>query len=268
MGFVDILAIAACAILTCLTILWLISLAARNSSIVDVFWGLGFIIASCIYFVLAPEGFMQRKWVINILVTVWGLRLALYIFWRNHGKGEDYRYKKFRAEAGASWWWKSFFKVFLLQGVLIVLISTPLLAAHISASPARTTTLDVLGLAVWVIGFFFEAVGDGQMARFKANDANRGKVMDCGLWRYTRHPNYFGEAMMWWGYFLIAAATGAYWTIYSPILVTLLLLRVSGVSLLEKTLQEAKPGYKAYQASTNAFVPWIPRRSKSATAFS
>ena len=203
---------------------------------------------------------MARKWLITILITLWGLRLALYIFWRNHGKGEDYRYQKFRDDAGPGWWWQSFFKVFLLQGVLITIISTPLLAAQLSSTPARLTAFDVCGALFWVAGFFFETLGDAQMARFKSRPANRGKVMDAGLWRYTRHPNYFGEAMMWWGYFFIAAATGAYWTMFSPCLMTLLLLRVSGVSLLEKTLQEVKPGYKAYQARTNAFVPWFPRQ--------
>jgi steroid 5-alpha reductase family enzyme len=266
MSFAEILGIAACALLICLTILWLISLALKNASIVDVFWGLGFILAGWIYFACTPNGFVDRKWLVNTLVTIGGLRLALYIFWRNHGKGEDFRYKKFREEAGAGWWWRSFFKVFLLQGALIVILTTPLLVAQVSAFPNRITAFDIVGIIVWLIGFFFEAVGDVQMARFKANSANRGKVMDSGLWRYTRHPNYFGEAMMWWGYFLIAAAAGAYWTIYSPALMTLLLLRVSGVNLLEKTLQEVKPGYREYQASTSAFVPWFPRRRKPVTA--
>lgn len=261
MGFTEILGSAACVILICITMLWLLSLPIKNASIVDVFWGLGFIICSWVYFALAPEGYISRKWLLNVLVTIWGLRLALYIFWRNHGKGEDYRYQKFRSAAGPNWWWQSFFKVFLLQGVLIVLLSTPLLAAHFSPGPNHLAALDTSGAMIWLVGFCFEALGDLQMARFKSQPANRGQVMNAGLWRYTRHPNYFGEAMMSWGYFFIAAATGAYWTIYSPILMTLLLLHVSGVRLLEKTLQEVKPGYKEYQANTNAFVPWFPRRS-------
>ncbi len=261
MGFAEILGVTALAILICVTLLWLISLPLKNSSIIDVFWGLGFIICSWIYFALTPEGFIDRKWLANILITIWGLRLAFYIFWRNHGKGEDFRYRKFRDDAGARWWWQSFLQAFLLQGILITIISTPVLAAHFSPAPARLTMLDISGTIVWLIGFCFEAVGDAQMARFKSNPAHRGKVMNTGLWRYTRHPNYFGEAMMWWGYFLIAAATSAHWTIFSPILMTLLLLRVSGVSLLEKTLQEVKPGYKEYQANTNAFLPGLPRRS-------
>lgn len=262
MSFVEILGSAAIVIALGFTLLWLASLPLKNASIVDVFWGLGFIICSGIYLALAPEGYAGRQWLIHALVTLWGLRLALYLFWRNHGKGEDQRYLKMRARAGAGWWWQSYFKVFLLQAVLIVIISISLLAAHFSPSPARLTALDFFGAAVWLAGFFFEAVGDAQLARFKARAANRGKVMARGLWRYTRHPNYFGEALMWWGYFLIAAATGAYWTVFSPLLMTLLLLRVSGVTLLEKALQETKPGYEEYRARTHAFVPWFPRRPR------
>jgi steroid 5-alpha reductase family enzyme len=189
------------------------------------------------------------------------LRLSLYILWRNWGKPEDFRYQKWRQEAGGRWWWQSFFQVFLLQGLLLWIISTPLLAAQTSLTPERLTFLDILGVALWAIGFFFEAAGDLQLARFKANAANKGKVMDRGVWRYTRHPNYFGDAAQWWGYFLIATAAGGWWTILSPILMTTLLMRVSGATLLEKTM-ETRPGYKEYAESTSAFIPWFPRRKR------
>jgi steroid 5-alpha reductase family enzyme len=148
-----------------------------------------------------------------------------------------------------------------LQGVLLWLISAPLLAAQFGDSPGHLAAVDLLGLFVWGIGFFFEAVGDWQLTRFKANPANKGKVLNTGLWAYTRHPNYFGDAMVWWGYFLIALATpGGLVTVYSPLIMTLLLLKVSGVAMLEKTLVETKPQYREYIAATSAFFPWFPRK--------
>ncbi len=258
--FNDILGATALAILVYVTLIWLLSLPLKNSSIVDVFWGPGFMLANGVAFVLGIEGWLTRKWLVTLLVCVWALRLAIYIFWRNHGKGEDFRYRAWREANPKNWWWLSFFKVFLLQGVMMWLISIPLLAAQFYAAPSRLVWLDYLGAALWVIGFFFEAIGDAQMFRFKSNPANRGKLMNSGLWHYTRHPNYFGEAVQWWGFFFIAAATGAYWTIFSPIIITALLFKVSGVAMLEKTLQNTKPGYGEYQQNTNAFLPWPPRK--------
>lgn len=239
-------------------LLWLVSLALRNSSIVDIFWGTGFVIANWFYFILTPQGDPARKWMIGVLVTLWGLRLSLYILWRNWGKPEDFRYRKMREKSGRIWWWKSFFQVFLLQGLLMWIISAPLLAAQRGTAPAGLMALDYLGAAVWLIGFFFEAVGDIQLARFKSDPENKGKVMDRGVWSLTRHPNYFGDAAQWWGFFIIALAAGGWWTIFSPILMTLLLLRVSGVALLERTL-ETRPGYKEYAQRTSAFIPWLPK---------
>ena len=141
------------------------------------------------------------------------------------------------------------------------IISAPLLAAQIRSTPDRLTVLDFLGVVVWAIGFFFEAVGDLQLARFKSNPANKGKVMDRGVWRFTRHPNYFGDSAQWWGYYLIAASAGGWWTVFGPIIMTLFLLRVSGVTLLEKTMS-TRPGYKEYAESTSAFIPWFPRKKK------
>ncbi len=260
MSPVQIWAAAGAITLGLMVVLWLISLFVRDASIVDSFWGTGFAIANVFYFTQTPDGAGPRKWLGLALVTIWGLRLSVYIFRRNWGKGEDPRYAKWRAEAGEAWWWRSLFKVFLLQGILLWLISVPLLAAQAGASPTHLTALDGLASLLWAIGFFFEAVGDGQLARFRADPANRGKVFSGGVWRYSRHPNYFGEAAMWWGYYLLAAAAGGWWTIFSPILMTFLLLRVSGVALLERGLKEAKPQYREYVESTSAFVPWFPRR--------
>jgi len=247
-------------ILGLMALLWLVSLALKNSSIVDIFWGTGFVIANWVFFALTPEGFAPRKLLIGILVTIWGLRLSLYILWRNWGHGEDFRYRGWRAEAGSRWWWLSLFRVFWLQGLLMWIISVPLLAAQWGPIPRIVTVLDFLGAAIWLVGFFFEATGDLQLRRFKADPANKGQVMDRGVWRYTRHPNYFGDAAQWWGYYLIAAAAGGWWTIFSPVLMTLFLLRVSGVTLLEKTL-ETRPGYKEYAQRTSSFIPWFPRGS-------
>jgi steroid 5-alpha reductase family enzyme len=261
MSLLGIYAIAFLVILVCMTVLWLISLRLKNSGIVDIFWGTGFVISAWVYFALAPDGFALRKWLIAILVTIWGLRLSLHILRRNWGKEEDFRYQAWRKEAGSAWWWKSFFRVFLLQGILMWIISAPLLAAQSRPLPSRLTIIDILGVLLWVVGFFFESVGDLQLARFKVNSANKGKVMDQGVWRFTRHPNYFGDSAQWWGYFLVAAAAGGWWTVFSPVLMTLFLLRVSGVALLEKTL-ESRPGYKEYIETTSAFIPWFPRKKK------
>jgi steroid 5-alpha reductase family enzyme len=167
-----------------------------------------------------------------------------------------------RASRGPSFAWTSLFTVFWLQALILWAVSMTLFQAQRSATPASLTWIDAVGLACFATGLFFESVGDWQLARFKSDPANRGKLLTTGLWRYTRHPNYFGDAMVWWGFFLFALATpGSLWTIYSPMLMTFLLMRVSGVALLEKALAKTKPGYEAYVARTNAFFPWFPRRS-------
>ena len=258
MTFIGIYAIGLAAILGLMTLLWLVSLRLKNSSIVDIFWGVGFVVAAWLYFTLTPDGYLPRKLLIAGLATLWGLRLSIHILRRNWGKPEDFRYAKWRSEAGAKWWWQSYLRVFLLQGVLLWIISMPLLAAQFGAAPARITGLDVLGALVWLVGFYFEAAGDAQLARFRADPANRGKIMDRGVWRYTRHPNYFGDAAQWWGFYLIAAAAGGWWALYAPALMTFLLVRVSGVAMLEKTMMQ-RPAYREYALRTNAFVPWFPR---------
>lgn len=258
MPFLYLFLLAGGVILILMTLLWLLSLRLQNSSIVDIFWGLGFIVVTWLAFVLTPQGYLPRKILISALVTVWGLRLALHIGSRNRGKPEDFRYANWRTEHGERWWWFSFVQVFLLQGFLMWLISAPLIAAQTSGFPAILTPLDVLGALVWAIGFSFEAIGDAQLLLFKADPANKGKLYTRGLWRYTRHPNYFGEAVLWWGFYIIALAAGRWWTIFSPLLMTFLLLRVSGVAMLERTMRH-RPGYEDYMQRTSAFVPWLPR---------
>ncbi len=247
------------AILVFVTLLWLTSLALKNSSIIDIFWGPGFVLAGWVYFALTPDGFSTRKLLMVTLVTIWGLRLGLHIGRRNIGKPEDYRYQAWRKSNGARWWWVSFFQVFLLQGVLLWLIATPLAVAQSAPEPANLTIFDILGIIVWLVGFGFEAIGDWQLTHFKADPANKGKVMRTGLWRYTRHPNYFGDATLWWGHFLIALSVpSGFLSIFSPIIMTFMLVRVSGVAMLEQNLKKTKPEYAEYVATTNAFFPGPP----------
>lgn len=241
-----------------ITVLWLFSLLLKNSSIIDIFWGVGFIIIAWLAFTLTIQGYLPRRQLITTLVTIWGLRLALHIGIRNRGKPEDFRYAKWREENGSRWWWFSFIQVFLLQGFLMWVIAAPILAAQTSGFPAILTPLDWLGTILWLTGFLFESVGDLQLMAFKAHPANKNKILKSGLWKYTRHPNYFGEAVIWWGFYVIALAAGAWWTIFSPVLMTWLLLRVSGVALLERAMKQ-KPGYKEYMQTTSAFFPWFSR---------
>ncbi|UCC84703.1 MAG: DUF1295 domain-containing protein [Gemmatimonadota bacterium] len=243
-----------------MSVVWVLSLVKRDAGIIDVFWGLGFVLVTWLYF-LMTEGATPRRYVVLAAVTVWGLRLSLYILKRNWGQAEDYRYREMRERNPGSFPWRSLFTVFWLQAFLLWAISMPLLQAQRSATPAGLTWIDALGVLVFAIGLTFEAGGDWQLWRFKRDPANAGKVLDRGFWRYTRHPNYFGDAMVWWGFFLFAAATpGSLWTIYSPVVMTVLLMRVSGVALLEKRLAEVKPGYRDYVERTNAFFPWFPKR--------
>jgi steroid 5-alpha reductase family enzyme len=239
---------------------WVVGTAIRNVSIVDILWSLFFLVATIAYALQAPT-LSERAVVVLVLVAIWAVRLGGYIAWRNHGKGEDHRYQAIRRNNEPNFALKSAYLVFGLQGVLAWLISLPLFAAVIGDRPLGA--LDFAGIGLWLIGFLFEAVGDWQLAMFKREPANAGQVMDRGLWRYTRHPNYFGECCLWWGYFLLACGAGAPWTILSPILMTVLLLRVSGVSLLEKSMLERRPAYRDYVHRTSAFLPAPPRPTVS-----
>ena len=255
MAFTNLVVLAGIVILLFMTALWFVSLILKNSSIVDIFWGIGFIIVT---WLALAQGYLPRKQLVATLVTIWGLRLAIHIGLRNWGKPEDFRYAKWREENGQRWWWLSFFQVLLLQGILMWIISTPLLAAQTSGFPAILTPLDLLGALLCVLGLLFESIADAQLMLFKANPDNKGKVLTSGLWQYSRHPNYFGEAVVWWGFYVIAPTAGYGWTIFSPILMTYLLLNVSGVAMLERTMK-VKPGYEEYIQRTNAFFPWFPK---------
>jgi steroid 5-alpha reductase family enzyme len=233
--------------------LWLLSLPLKNSSIVDPFWGPGFAVVAWTAYLLAddPGG---RGVLVASLVSAWGLRLGLHLTIRNWGKGEDFRYQTFRRRWRGPYWIVSLFRVFLLQAALLWVVSLPVQVAMVDGGTPGV--IAVVGVALWMVGFYFEIVGDLQLVRFKRDPANRGKVMDRGLWSLTRHPNYFGDFTVWWGHFLVAVAGwGSAWTIVGPVVMSILLLRVSGVTLLEKSLVGRKPKYEEYAARTNAFFP-------------
>lgn len=239
---------------------WLASVFLEDASLVDRFWGGGFAFVALVSLAYADRA-TPRAWLLLAMAVVWGLRLSIYLTWRNWGQGEDYRYVAMRQRHGERFVIVSLFTVFVFQGALTWFISMPL-QVGISAQSGELSLLDYTGAALWFTGFLFESIGDFQLARFKTNPANKGKVMDRGLWRYTRHPNYFGDALLWWGIYLVAVSApyGAY-TILSPALMTFLLMRVSGVRLLEKKLRKTRPEYAAYVARTNAFFPGPPKKT-------
>jgi steroid 5-alpha reductase family enzyme len=238
------------------TLTWLVSVPLRNVAIVDSVWSLMFLAAAITYAVRSAP-LSPRAWLVLGLVSAWALRLSLYITLRNAGHGEDRRYQAIRARNGPNFPVTSLWRVFLFQAVLAWVISLPLLGAVRGTAPFGV--FDVLGALLVLVGLFFETVGDWQLARFKADPANKGRTMDRGLWRYTRHPNYFGDFCVWWGFFLIALATGAWWSIVGPVLMSTLLMRVSGVTLLEKDIAGRRPDYVDYVRRTNAFFPGPPK---------
>ncbi len=252
--FASFYGLAAMLVLAAVT--WLASFIKHDVSIVDSAWSLLILLGAGIYANTLPETGPRAVGVIA-LVALWAIRLAGYITWRNWGEAEDRRYQEIRARNEPDFEWKSLYLVFGLQAVLAWMVSLSLLAALASGQPCNW--LDTVGAAVVLFGIAFETLGDWQLARFKSSPENRGRVMDAGLWRYTRHPNYFGEFCVWWGFFLIALASGGWWAAFSPLLMSVLLLKVSGVTLLEKDIAGRRPAYSDYVARTNAFFPGAPK---------
>jgi steroid 5-alpha reductase family enzyme len=234
---------------------WAIATARRNAGLVDIFWPLFFLLAAAAYAAAAET--TPRAVLVLALVAAWSLRLSAYLAARNWGAPEDHRYRAIRARNEPGFALKSLYLVFGLQAALAWLVSAPLAAAIVASEPLGA--LDALGAALALFGIAFESLADAQLARFRADPASAGSVMDRGLWRYTRHPNYFGEFCVWWGLYLVALGAGGWWTVFSPLLMTLLLLKVSGVALLEKDIGERRPAYREYAARTNAFFPGPPR---------
>ena len=251
----------ALAVLALMLLVWAYSVKIKDASIVDIVWGLGFVVIAWVTKALAT-GDSTRQWVLVGLTTIWGIRLAGYLFTRNHGSGEDFRYKAMRKHYGPKFPIISLVSVFGLQGVLMWIVSMPLQLGMMRSTPKGLSILGIAGLAVWIIGFGFETVGDAQLKKFKADPASKGQVMKSGLWAWTRHPNYFGDFCMWWGLFLIAAVGGgfAFASVIGPLVMSGLLIKVSGVAMLEKTIGRRRPGYAEYVASTSAFFPRPPKR--------
>lgn len=233
-------------------LLWLFSLIRDDVSIVDAFWSLMFLLAAVVYYYASPVAGPVAGLVLA-MTAIWAVRLSGYIAWRNHGEPEDYRYQEIRKNNQPGFRLKSLYIVFVLQAFLAWVISLPLMVAL--SGQASPGPLTYIGVALWLVGFLFESIGDWQLSRFKSDPANKGQVLNTGLWRYTRHPNYFGNFAMWWGFYVIALSAGGWWTIISPVLMSFLLLRVSGVTLLEKDIGERRPAYARYISNTNAFFP-------------
>ncbi len=254
-----VLAACAVAIAAYMAVVWALSLPLRDASIADVFWGPGFAFVAIVAASLSPPS--ARATLLVVLTTVWGLRLAFHIGsrWRKK-KEEDRRYQAMRATWGSRFPWVSLFTVFLLQGALLWIVSLPLQAGAALGAARPLGPIDLAGAVLFAVGLVFEAVGDAQLSRFLSDPASRGRVMETGLWRYTRHPNYFGDALVWWGLGIIGAAAGAWWCLIGPALMTFLLVRVSGVSLLEKDIAGRRPEYVAYIRRTSPFLPLPPTR--------
>lgn len=240
---------------------WVFSLIKKDATIADSLWGLGFVLIAWLTF-FRTDGFLLRKLLITGLVTVWGLRLFIHLSTRNRGKGEDPRYAQWREKHGHTFWIVSLFKVFLVQALFQWLIAMGVQYGQISKTPAYLTLLDVLGFLIWTIGIIIESFADLQLKQFLSDPANKGKIMNQKLWKYSRHPNYFGETLIWWGIFVIVLSTPwGFWTIVSPLLITYTLLKLTGVTLMEETQFGDNPEYQQYIRETSSFIPWFPQKT-------
>lgn len=241
-----------------MNLIFIIALISKRNDIVDIAWGLGFVSLAWFNFFMQPD-YTSRQLLVTVLITLWGVRLAYYIGSRNAKKKEDFRYAQWRKDWGKYWIIRSYFQIFMLQGFFMLLIASPVIILQGKSSNAFSW-IDWTGILIWTIGFIFEAVGDWQMTRFKANPENRGKVITLGLWRYTRHPNYFGEVASWWGIFLILISVAPIWqAIISPLVITILLLKVSGIPMLEAKYKNNLE-FQIYAKHTSAFFPWFPKK--------
>lgn len=230
----------------------------KNNSIVDIGWGIGFVVVAT-YCWWTRQPVPVPVTVMTILVAIWGLRLFYHIFRRNWGKPEDFRYANWRKEWGSQVIPRAFLQVYMTQAIFMYVVALGIVFAGKDPS-LWNPSMTILGMLVWFVGFFFEAVGDWQLEEFKKDPNNKGKLMTSGLWKYTRHPNYFGESVLWWGIYLLSRASGApFWVIISPAVITYLLVFVSGVPMLERSMMK-RPGFKEYAEKTSIFFPWFPKK--------
>jgi steroid 5-alpha reductase family enzyme len=257
--FLTVLIQCAALVAIYMTVWFVLALVRKDNSIADIAWGLGFVLVTGVTLARGSAPPSARAILASGFVFIWGMRLALHILFRNRKRGEDPRYAAWRAKWGRWFVVRSYLQVFLLQGLFLLVISYPVILAN-SSRPKPLGPLGLAGAVVWAVGFLFEAVGDAQLARFKRDPGNRGKIMDKGLWRFSRHPNYFGESLMWWGIFLVALEVPYGWTtVVSPVLITFLLVRVSGIPMLEKKYA-GNAEFQAYARRTSAFVPRFPKK--------
>ncbi|MBN1153162.1 MAG: DUF1295 domain-containing protein [Dehalococcoidia bacterium] len=259
MAFVWTFLVALIAVMVFFNCLFAAALKLRDNSIVDIGWGVGFILVMLV--TLIHSGTAEpRQLLVGCLVLIWGVRLAVRIYRRNRGRGEDFRYKKWREDWGEHWRRHAYLFVFVGQGIMMLLITVPIMLINTFPGP-ELGWVDMLGVLVWLLGFFFEAIGDQQLDRFLGDAANRGKVIDSGLWRYTRHPNYFGEVTQWWGVYLIALSSPWGWAgVIGPVTITVLIVAYSGIPLLEKTMTK-NPLYVDYAKRTSVFFPLPPKKA-------
>lgn len=238
---------------------FVISLIKKRNDVADIGWGLGFVLLAWTSLFLSGS-FNLRGFIVSILVSVWGIRLAWHIYTRNKGNAEDYRYLAWR-EAWKDWFYiRSYFQVYILQGIFMIVIATPVIVIN-RETGSPINLLDLIGISVWIFGFVFEAVGDAQLAKHIHNPKNKGKLIQTGLWKYTRHPNYFGEVTLWWGIWIIALSIAHGWiSIIGPITITFLILKVSGIPMLEEKMQK-KPEFEEYKRKTSSFIPWFRKQS-------
>ena len=243
-----------------MVIAFLVGTIKKNNSVIDIFYGFGYVVLVWSSLILSAD-FALRKIILTSLVTLWGFRLAIYIVIRNWGRSEDYRYQAIRERMGNNVILKSFFRIYLFQGLIIFLVGFPELFVNVS-SHSIINWLDFFGVGLWIVGFYFESVGDYQLRKFLKKPENKGKIMAQGLWKYTQHPNYFGEVLMWWSLYLIVlnVECGVF-MIFGPIIITFMIIKVSGVRLLNKRF-EKDDKYADYKKRTSAFIPWFPKKKK------
>lgn len=259
---VEIILTSALVVWAYMTLFYLLALAGKNASVADSGWGMGFILISTVLLNKNLDLSLLQM-MVHILITVWGVRLAVHIFTRNLGRDEDWRYANWRREWGKHYPWRSYFQIFMLQGASMLVIAAPIFISNMELGANSLRLSAYIGMAIWAVGFFFESIGDFQLQRFVRDPKTKGKIMKSGVWKYTRHPNYFGEVTQWWGLFVMVIGAPYWWlAIVSPGLITFLLLKVSGIPMLEKKWAKVKE-YQDYKKRTSAFFPWPPKPAKS-----
>ena len=257
MSFLALYAHAAASVLVVVSVLWMASVAVRDASIIDMAWGLLFVLMTWSLFAMHLEVATLKQLVFLFLITAWGMRLAVHLTARNLGEGEDSRYQLWRHHGGETWWLKTYWRIYLFQGGLALVVATPVIAVF--HGPDTFTAVTWLGIIVWTLGLGTEASADIQLTRFRADPENQGKVMTTGLWRYSRHPNYFGDALVWWGLGLYTMSPMTWWSLIGPLAMTVIFLSISN-SVIERGLKKRRPGYEAYVERTSVFVPMPPKK--------